>query len=125
MTNNLAGRDAFLAPAPLKTVTFECPPIGTVQMRELSGSEYTKQFQDWIRPKGKALPKREAVMWSKLVTLCVIDADGNRILSEKDIEAIESQPKSVLTKLHTEALKLHGLAEEDKSNDDPLEESED
>jgi hypothetical protein len=122
--NNLAVRDAFLKPAKLREATFECGPIGSVRMLELSGSQYSREFTDWLQPKGKRNPKREAVMWTKLVTLCVVDADGNRLLTEDDIEAIETQPKSVLSKLQSEALKVHGLAEE-ASDDDPLEPSDD
>lgn len=123
-TNKFAGRDAFLKAAPRREVEFECPPIGLVRMVELTGSQYSKEFTDWLQPNGKRNKKRESVMWSKLVTLCVVDADGNPLLTDADIDAIEQQPKSVLTKLQQEALKVHGLAEEDKPND-PLEQSDD
>lgn len=123
MTNKIADKSAFLKPAKLKTTEFTCPGIGLVRMRELSGSAYSNQFQDWLRPKGKVNAKRELVMWTKLVTLCVVDADDNPILSEDDIPAIESQPRSVLTMLQRQALELHGLAEEETESD-PLEQSE-
>ena len=115
MMNN-ATRDSFLAPVKCKTSEFDCA-IGRVRMRELSGSDYSKHLVDWLRPKGKLDKAREAVMWSRLVVLCVVDENGDRLLTDDDVAAVEAMPKSVLNLLHKEALTLHGQLEPEEDDD--------
>lgn len=109
-------RDDFLKPIPLATVDVTTQLLGVVKMRQLSGSMMTK-LQAWRRPNGEL---DESLDWiSKLVTMSVIDDEGNLILEESDIDVIANYPPDLHQTLTIAAAKLNGLIAGDEMDEAP------
>lgn len=112
-----ATADAFLKPVPCAEVEFETK-LGTIRMVELLAADYSREFADWIRPGGKLNKERDRVKWSRLVVLCMVDKDGNRLLTGDDaVNRIEQLPQSLKEKLQGQAVRLHGLIDDEEDAD--------
>lgn len=87
-----ASRADFLAPCPRRYGTFHLPHSGcTVRYRSLSEAEFArfemeslKQTDDGLRTDEQRLEDCRG----RLIVLCLCDADGKRILSDADVDAI-------------------------------------
>ncbi len=107
---SLADRNAFLKPVNRLSITFTTR-IGEVRMLELTNSQLS-EWRDWVRPKGKVDKARKAKMMEKLVTLCVVDAADQPILTEEDVDVIAEYPSNIRLQLIHQAAKLNGLSED-------------
>lgn len=99
-------REDFLKPIPRKVVDVETEELGTVQLKQLSGSQST-QLQNWRRPNGKLDESKNWLV--KLVIMSIVDCDGNVILNEGDFDAVMEYPQKLLDQLTVAAAKLNGF----------------
>ena len=103
-------REDFLKPIPLKIIEVETDELGTVRMKQLSGSKFTA-LQNWRRPSGKLDESRN---WQHmLVVMSIVGDDDQPILQESDINAIENYPQALLERLTVEAARLSGFIRDD------------
>lgn len=101
-------RDAFLKSRPrLPTETVEIPDFGTVIVRGLTGAERDK----W---EANLLPDRRGKkdltnLRAKLIVLCVVDENGERIFCDADVAEIGQFPAAILSTIFDVAQRLSGF----------------
>lgn len=90
----------------MKTSTFEVEELGEVTIREMSQAEGAKfeVFNQDCDPTDRKL---------KLITLCMVDDDGNRFLTEADFLALREMPFNHINKLAYEIMKINGFLKDD------------
>jgi hypothetical protein len=85
---------------------------GEVLIRGLTGRE-RDQFEVSIQmPGSKARPKVDNIR-ARLVALAVVDEEGKRVFSDRDVQALGRKSAAVLDRLFDVARRLSGLTEGD------------
>jgi len=84
-----------------------------VRVRGLTAAERDKFEQSIIERKGKSTQMNLQNIRAKLVALCVVDENGNRIFTDADVEALGKKSAQALDKIFSVAQKLSGLTPED------------
>jgi len=114
-------REAILAADDLKTIEVPVPAWGgVVLVRGLSGSErdrYEESMIRWRAGKGKTVAAVPALAnaRAKLVSLSVIDQDGERLFTDRDVVDLGQKSAAALERIFDVAQKLSGLAPADLS----------
>ena len=103
----MMSREQLLTPIPLKQKTVTISG-GDVTIRQLSHSEAAK-WDMWQRPNGKLDEERKLNRDLKLITMCVIDSDGQLILTEDDIPALSAQPSDFTSELSYQVMLINGF----------------
>lgn len=110
----LLGREDILNAPDIETVTVKVPEWGgAVLVRGLTGEERDIYEQSLIRVRGK---KRDVDMRNaraRLVAMCVVDENGDRIFSDEDVAALGKKSSAALDRVFDVAQRLSGLREED------------
>ena len=106
-------RDAILNSSDLKTKSVEVAEWnGTVRLREMSLKNRMELFSRFGKKDEKnpdLLDMAIAKSWA--VAISVVDADGNRVFDESDIERIAEKKCDVIERLVSEMQALNGFAE--------------
>jgi hypothetical protein len=87
---------------------------GTVRVRALSGAErdaYEASIVT-VRPDGSSRVSLKNLR-GRLVSLSVVDEEGNRVFSEEDAVALGEKSASALERVFDVARRLSGLSEDD------------
>lgn len=98
----------------LETAEMEVPEWGgTLRLRVMTADEAIK-FQDVLNT-----PAKKSA-WVKLLALCAVDADGNRLFSDREMELLKKKSTAVFLRLQDFLLKLNGFTQEaaDKAKND-------
>jgi hypothetical protein len=82
---------------------------GQVNVRGLSGKGLSA-FYKTVRKPGKVTEIDEENFNARLVTSCLVDDKGNRLLKDDEYNVTSEWPGSVFNRLVTAALKVNGLA---------------
>jgi len=107
-------RDQILQVQDLPTEDVEIPEWnGTVRVRGLTGAERDKFEASIVTRKGNKAEFNPENMRAKLVAMCVVDENGNRIFTDDDVKALGKKSASALDKIFQVAQKLSGLRPED------------
>ena len=107
-------RDDILSADDLPTTEVEVPEWGvTVFVRAMTGTERDVYESNLIEQKDLPMSKRLANMRAKLVVLCTVDADGNRIFNDDDINAVGSKSSSAVSRVAVVAQHLNALTDND------------
>jgi hypothetical protein len=107
-------RDAILAAADMEADEVHVPQWGgTVRVRALTGEERDAFEEGQLQGKGKNRTVRLANIRAKLVSLCVVDADGKRLFSDADVAALGRKSAAALSAVFDVAARLSGLTEQD------------
>jgi hypothetical protein len=107
-------RDAILAAADMEAEEVHVPQWGgTVRVRALTGEERDAFEEGQLQGKGKNRTVRLANIRAKLVSLCVVDADGKRLFSDADVAALGRKSAAALSAVFDVAARLSGLTEQD------------
>ena len=85
----------------------------TVYIRTLSGTERDAFEGGLMKGKGKQREPDLANLRARLVALCAVDEEGNRIFDKSDVEALGKKAAAPLDRLFTAAQELNGLTEKD------------
>ncbi len=97
--NGFATRDAFLGPAKRRFTEAEIENLGKVRIRSLTELERSK-FEASMRAKDGQVSNVKLVdMKARLIVLCVVDGDGNPLLTHRDIDQILQQDSKVTNEL--------------------------
>lgn len=111
--SKLLGRDAILGQ---KALTFEDVDVpewgGTVRVRALTArerDEYEAEQVDFRNPKKPTIDLRNTR--ARLVALCAVDENGERLFSRKDVEALGEVSSTALDRVFRVAKRLSGLDE--------------
>lgn len=82
---------------------------GTVRVTALSGTDRDAYEAAMADAKGKPAGVRLQNFRAKLVSKCLIDADGSRIFSDSDVKALGGKSAAVLDRLFDVATRLSGM----------------
>lgn len=103
-------RDEILKADDIKTEKVEVPEWGgDVFIRTMSGAERDDFEGSLIRGKKTNLANIRA----KLCALVVVDAEGKKLFSEKDVSALGRKSAKALDRVFTATQKLNGISPED------------
>lgn len=109
----LLGRDAILAANDLPSLDVDVPEWGgTVRVRMLTGAERDAFEASTVVQKGKDIRTNLVNLRARLVALCVVGDDGQRLFTEADAEALGQKSAAALNRVFTAAQTLNGLTEE-------------
>lgn len=108
----ILGREEILGARDLRTELVEVPEWGgAVRIRTLTAAERDSYEQALMRRRGGRLEVEMRGARVRLVALCVVDEQGQRLFSDQDIEALEGRSAAAIDRIFTAALKLNGMAE--------------
>lgn len=107
-------RDQILGADDIRLVPVEVPEWkATVYVRMLSGTERDRFEASLVKGQGKQRAPDLANLRARLVVLCAVDAEGNRIFKDEDVAALGAKAAAPLDRLFTAAQSLNGLTEKD------------
>lgn len=107
-------RDQILQAQDLPAEDVEVPEWGgVVRVRALTGAERDAYEASVVRRKGNKMEYDPTNMRAKLVAMCVVDEQGNRVFSDKDVELLGRKSAAALDRVFQVAQRLSGLRAED------------
>lgn len=110
----LLSRDAILAADDREYEVVPCPEWGgEVRLRSLTGAERDAYEQSLVQTRGKSREMNLRNARAKLVALCAVDENGNRLFSDQDVAALGRKNAKPLDRLFDVARRLSGLSEGD------------
>ena len=83
---------------------------GEVLVRGLTGAERDKFEASIVIRKGDKAEFNPDNMRAKLVALCVVDEQGNRLFSDKDVEFLGKKSAAALDRVFQVAQRLSGIS---------------
>lgn len=86
---------------------------GQVRVKGLSGTERDRFEQDSIDQRGKANKLNLANIRARLLVLCLVDEQGNRLFQRSDIDLLGQKSAVALNRVFEAARRLSGLNQED------------
>lgn len=81
-------------------------------IRGLTGSELDAYQASFRKFRGNTQTITLSDMRSRLVASCLIDGDGNRVFSDKEVRDLGKKSGKVLDRLYDDAARLSGLSEQ-------------
>jgi hypothetical protein len=126
MSENRAflGRDHILAVDDVQIEEIEVPEWSTwVRVRGMTGKERDAFEASVVKQRGKNTEFNMKDARAKLVVLCTVDENGDRIFTQADIPALTEKSSKALDRIFTVAQRLSGISKEDlnemtKNSDD-------
>ncbi len=110
----LLSRDAILAADDREYEVVPCPEWGgEVRLRSLTGAERDAYEQSLVQTRGKSREMNLRNARAKLVALCAVDENGNRLFTDADVNALGKKNAKPLDRLFDVARRLSGLSEDD------------
>ena len=103
-------RDAILGAGDLPTEKVDVPEWGGhVFVRSMTGAERDA----WEMKIHKNGPENISNLRASLLVLTLVDAKGERLFSDKDVDALGGKSAGVITKLFDVAQRLNSLSSDD------------
>lgn len=111
--NGFVTRDALLRPLVRRFKVVEIPDWGKFRIRSLTELERSK-FEASIRDKkGQVSNSKLVDLKCRMIVLCIVDADGNQLLTNADIDVLRNQDSKATNAL-VDAIQSHcGITEGD------------
>lgn len=88
-------------------------PKGAVLVRGLNAQERDNFQISILEQPGKSVKVNMTNATSKLAALCIVDENGDRVFSQKDVLELGQKSGSALNKIYTVAQRLSGLSKGD------------
>ena len=86
---------------------------GSVRIAAMTACERDAFEASMIDTKGKGDAKRLQNFRARFVASCIVDEDGNRLFSNKDIVDLGKKSSAPISRLFDECRKLNGMTDED------------
>jgi hypothetical protein len=86
---------------------------GAVHVRSLTGAERDDFEASMFEGQGKKARMNSKNLRARLVALCVVDADGERIFADGDVEALGRKSAAALDRVFSAAQRLNGFTQAD------------
>lgn len=87
-------------------------PREEVAIAEWKGSVFVRALTGAERDQLERMISKDTVSRAKIVALCVVDADGKRLFSEKDVDALAGKHGGALEKIVNAALRFNAISDE-------------
>lgn len=106
----LLSKDQILARRPLPSEAVEVPEWdGSVRIQGLSAGEADQFSASLVKRVGKNVEMDREHYCAKLLSRCLVNEQGERLLSEADILVLSQQPAAPIQRLAVIAERLSGL----------------
>ena len=92
----LVGREMFTRPALRRYRAFDVPDFGRVRIQSFTEREMSAYQAGFLDKRGEPSPRRIAEMRRRIIALCVVDGDGDRLLTDQDADAIGNGDSAVM-----------------------------
>ena len=110
----LLTKDQILGIDDRDSVTVNVPEWGgDVKIAAMTACERDAFEASMLDTKGKGDAKRLQNFRARFVASCIVDDDGNRLFSDKDIVALGKKSSAPISRLFDECRKLNGMTDED------------
>lgn len=111
--NGFASRDQILQPLKRRFAVVDVPEWGRFRIRSLTELERSR-FEASIRDKkGQVSANKLIDLKCRLIVLCVVDGEGNPLLTNSDIDVLRNQDAKATNAL-VDAIQTHcGITEAD------------
>ncbi len=86
---------------------------GEVKVRTVTAQEKDAWEESLQKGKGRNIKLDLANVRAKLVALCVVDDDGNRVFSDGDVLALGRKGAKAISRIYAAASELNGISDED------------
>ncbi len=107
-------RDEILGADDLKTESVKVPEWGgTVLVRELTGAERDAWEASVVKTNGTKVTIDSQNMRAKLAALCIVDGDGKRVFTEKDVVKLGAKSAVALDRVTDVARRLSRIGEDE------------
>ena len=107
-------RDEILQAQDLPTEDVPVPEWGGIcRVRGLTGAERDAFEQSIVEQRGKDTRMNLRNIRAKLVAMCVVDEEGNRVFRDEDAELLGKKSAAALNRVFEVAQRLSGLRPED------------
>lgn len=100
--NGFVGRDAFVRPALRRYREIDVQDFGRVRIQSLTEREMSAYQSGFLNKHGEPVQGKIAEMRRRIIALCVVDADGKRLLTDQDADAIGNGDSAVMGKIQEE-----------------------
>ena len=111
---SLLTRDEILKAQDLQTQTVEVPEWGgSVKVQGMTGTDRDAFEADIVQKKGKDFSVNMRNIRAKLVAVSLVNGDGKRIFTDKDIAALGKKSAAALDRIFSIAQELSGISTED------------
>ena len=87
-------------------------PREEVHISEWGGSVFVRALTGGERDQLERMIAKDSVSRAKIAALCVVDADGCRMFSDKDVDALANKHGGALEKIVNAALRFNTLTDE-------------
>lgn len=110
----LLSRDEILKVDDLKTEDVDVPEWGgTVRLRALTGAERDKFEASTVERKGNNVKQNMQNFRARLVSLCIVNENNERMFSPPDISALGSKSSIALQRLFDKCSEMNGMSDKD------------
>jgi len=110
----LLTKDQILGSDDREVIEIEVPEWGgSVLLSTMSGCERDAFEATLLDQKGKGSSKRLQNFRARFIASCIVDKDGNRLFTDKDVMALGKKSSAPLSRLFDESRKLNGMTDED------------
>lgn len=107
-------REAILARNNLAEETVDVPEWGgKVRVRELTGAQRDAWEAAFLSPQGDVRENFMVGARARLVALAAVDAAGERLFRDEDVQALSAMPARGLNRVFSAASRLSGLSQND------------
>jgi hypothetical protein len=114
LKTTLLSREQILGVQDLSFEDVDVPEWGgVVRVKMLTGTERDQFEQELVVRHGKKTSVNLANIRARLVALCMVDADGALLFTEKDVAALGRKSAMALNRVFEVAQRLNGLTEQD------------
>ena len=111
--SELATREMLLAAPKRRFTEVTIPDWGTFRLRSLTELERSRLEAAMLDKKGQLSPTKLIDHKCRMIVASVVDADGNQLLSNADIAALQQQDSSLTNALVDEIQKHCGISKAD------------
>lgn len=112
-------RDEVLAAQDFKTEEVEVPEWGgVVLVRELSALDFDSVGFPMVKEDGEIDARGARGMGVKIVSLSVIDEEGNRLFTSKDVRALGARAIAPIRRITAVVMSLSGMVEEEEPGEE-------
>lgn len=113
-TLTAAGVAAVLGQVDLERETVDVPEWGVrVQVRGMTAAERDAFEQSTFEMRGKNVKLNLANARARLVAICCVDFDGQRLFADGDVSTLGQKSGKAVDRLYAVAQRLSGLRKED------------
>ena len=110
----LLTKEQILAASDIQSEDVSVPEWGgSVRVKALSGAERDQFETSIFETRGKKVERNLQNMRAKLVSLSIVDEQGNRVFSDADVKALGNKSAAALDRVFGVAMRLSGVSEQD------------